>query len=110
MDSIVNEIIAIEQRAKNLVNETKQKAEQREAQISDNYLEIERDIMSRKTQRIKKIIKTEEARMTEEVLKVSSEKEKRLSHLSEKFSENKEKWEDDILKNVLSSVLGGDDS
>lgn len=107
MERIVDQILEIEQRAQEMVKEAQTDREKKLAEIGDECSKIDKDILSRKSSRIKMIIKEEEAQMEERINEICGQIDEEDKRLTEKYAQKKDDWAREIFDSVIKTVSGG---
>ncbi len=102
MEDLINRILEIDENARKRL----QKAYDEKAHTINSAEKQEEDIrtevLKRVDGRLEKVEEFEKASADEKINIIDKDKQKLISMLDEKFNSNHKKWEENIIKNIIS--------
>ena len=102
MDTMIQEIIGIEGRAREMVQSAKEESESILQKLDAECKAIEEDIHSRQERRLKKIEEHEAAIAQEEMEALEKSNQAKLVSLTKTYEDKKEAWTEEIFRNITA--------
>lgn len=101
MDSIVNQIISIEDKAQEIIKDAKAKQEEILAQTEEDCKKIEQDICSRRQKRLDLLTKNEQELASKKIAEIEAENKKKTQMLNDRYQQKKNDWVNEIYENII---------
>ncbi len=105
MDTVINSIIDMEHKAREVVEAAKAEREAMLEETKAHCEELRADIVKRQELRLSKIADNEQQIIDTKLAELTADNEKRLAALKKQAQENQDRW----VEEIFARVVGGED-
>lgn len=104
MEQIVNKIIAVEQRAQDIMNEARKMREELPETITKDIDKLKEKYTVRAEQRLEVVRQDEKKFLDEALTEIEVLKQKELDKMEDKYSKSSKEWIDTLLYRITGST------
>ena len=102
MDSVIKQILELENRAQEIVSAAGETSRQLAGDIEKDCAAIRADIEKRQENRLLKVEETERAEAEQQLAAIRKDNEAALSALKKLYADKKDLWIEEIYQNIVS--------
>ena len=101
MEDIIRRIIAIEDKAQEIVNDAREAESNLDKRVESEDKRIAREIHDKAEARCRKMQEEERESVSGKIGQINARASEQFDGLMKKYSENKEKWVDDMVRHII---------
>lgn len=101
MESIINQIIEIDEKARQMIADAEKKSKEILDKAHDNEVTVKEEWLERAKSRALKVEEYYRLESEEKIIEINKRKQEKIDKLDKIYNDNHTQWEDEIFKNII---------